>query len=104
MDDRPPRRALAGGLSRLERALRSRRARVAGAVLGLALLGLLLARLADLWGDRPPVLDDANWPLLALALVLTGTAMTCLALIWGPCLRSVGAEPPPGRYLASWPR
>ncbi|MDX6556506.1 MAG: glycosyltransferase 2 family protein [Miltoncostaeaceae bacterium] len=99
MDDRPPRRAL-GALSRLERALRDPRARVAGAVLGLALLGLLLLRLADLWGDRPPDLDDADWPLLALALAATGVAMTCLALIWGPCLRAVGAEPPRGLAAA----
>jgi uncharacterized membrane protein YbhN (UPF0104 family) len=100
VDDRPPRRALAGALSRLERALRSPRARIAGAVLGLVLLGLLILRLADLWGDRPPDLDHADWPLLALALAATGVAMTCLALIWGPCLRAVGAEPPRGLTAA----
>jgi len=100
VDDRPPRRALAGALSRLERALRDPRARVAGAVLGLALVALLLLRLADLWGDRPPDLDDADWPLLGLALAATGVAMTCLALIWAPCLRAVGSEPPRGLTAA----
>jgi uncharacterized membrane protein YbhN (UPF0104 family) len=80
----------------LRRLLASRAARLAGMFLGVGLIGLLLLRLAHLWHDHPVPLDDANWPLLALALAVSALAMAAYGAVWSLTLRALGSEPPRG--------
>jgi uncharacterized membrane protein YbhN (UPF0104 family) len=80
----------------LRRLLASRAARLSGMLLGVGLIGLLLVRLAHLWHDHPVPLDDANWPLLILALVGSALAMTAYGAAWPLTLRALGSEPPHG--------
>ena len=76
--------------------LASRAARLAGMLLGVGLIGLLLVRLARLWHDHPVPLDDANWPLLILALAGSALAMAAYGAVWPLTLRALGTEPPRG--------
>jgi uncharacterized membrane protein YbhN (UPF0104 family) len=64
--------------------------------LGLGLIALLLVRLAHLWHDHPVPLREANWPLLALALVASGLAMAAYGAVWPMTLHALGTEPPAG--------
>jgi uncharacterized membrane protein YbhN (UPF0104 family) len=80
----------------LRRLVSSRAARLAGTLLGVGLIALLLVRLAHLWDDHPVPLGDANWPLLVLALALSGLAMIAYGAVWPLTLRALGTEPPPG--------
>jgi uncharacterized membrane protein YbhN (UPF0104 family) len=83
-------------IARLRRVASSSAGKVAGALLGLAVIALLLKRLRDLWHQHPVPLDQASRPLLLLALVASFAAMTAYAMVWGPALRASGAEPVPG--------
>jgi uncharacterized membrane protein YbhN (UPF0104 family) len=87
-------------IARLRSLAGSPAGKVAGAVLGLLVLGLLLKRLRDLWHQHPVPLDQASRPLLALALVVSLAAMTAYAMTWGPALRAAGAAPVPGMLAA----
>ncbi|MEO8289669.1 MAG: lysylphosphatidylglycerol synthase domain-containing protein [Gaiellaceae bacterium] len=78
----------------------SRWARPLGTLLGLGLLAVLLLRLAHLWDEHPVPLGDANWGLLALALLLSGLAMAAYAAVWGTTIRATGVEAPPGLLVA----
>jgi uncharacterized membrane protein YbhN (UPF0104 family) len=79
--------------------LASRAARLAGMLLGVGLIGVLLVRLAHLWHDHPVPLDDANWPLLILALAGSALAMAAYGATWPLTLRALGTEPPRGLFV-----
>lgn len=83
-------------MNRLRRLLASRATRVAGVLLGFGLIALLLVRLVHLWHDHPVPLDEANWPLLVLALAASGLAMAAYGGVWPLTLRALGTDPPPG--------
>jgi glycosyltransferase 2 family protein len=87
-------------LGRLRAFGASRWARPLGTLLGLGLVALLLLRLAQLWNEHPVPLDDASWGVLALALVVSGLAMTAYGAVWGTTVRATGVEPPGGLLVA----
>jgi uncharacterized membrane protein YbhN (UPF0104 family) len=87
-------------VNRLRRLLESRAAHVAGTLLGLALIGLLVARLVDLWNEHPVPLEDSNWGLLVLGLAVSGVAMAGYGAVWPMTLRALGSEPPTGLLTA----
>jgi hypothetical protein len=87
-------------LSRLRGVLATRAARVLGTLLAVGLVALLLVRLAQLWNEHPVPLGDADWPLLVLALAVSGAAMTAYGAVWPTTFRALGAEPPAGLLAA----
>jgi uncharacterized membrane protein YbhN (UPF0104 family) len=87
-------------IARLRRLASSPAGKVAGAVLGLVVIGVLLQRLRTLWHGHPVPLDQASRPLLALALVASLAAMTAYAMTWGAALRAAGGAPVPGMVAA----
>jgi glycosyltransferase 2 family protein len=87
-------------LIRLRGLLASRAARVVGTLLAVGLVGLLLIRLTQLWNEHPVPLGDADWPLLVLALVFSGAAMTTYGAVWPTPVRALGGEPPAGLLAA----
>jgi hypothetical protein len=80
--------------------LASRVARVLGTLLAVGLVALLLVRLGQLWGEHPVPLDEANWPLVVLALAVSAAAMTAYGAVWPTTFRALGAEPPAGLLAA----
>ncbi len=87
-------------IERLRRLASSPAGKVAGALLGLAVLVLLMLRLRDLWDEHPVPLDEASRPLLVLAFIVSFLAMTAYALVWPAALRMAGATPVPGMLAA----
>jgi uncharacterized membrane protein YbhN (UPF0104 family) len=65
-------------------------------LLGVGLIAVLLLRLAHLWHDHPVPLDEANGPLLILALAGSGLAMAAYGAVWPSTIRALGSEPPRG--------
>lgn len=45
-------------------------------------------------------LDDADWGLLVLALVVSGLAMTAYGAVWGTTVRATGVQAPDGLLVA----
>jgi glycosyltransferase 2 family protein len=66
----------------------------------VGLLGLLLVRLTQLWNEHPVPLGEADWPLLVLALAVSGAAMTAYGAVWPITFRALGGEPPRGLLAA----
>jgi uncharacterized membrane protein YbhN (UPF0104 family) len=81
-------------IERLRRFAGSPAGRVAGGLLGLALLGLLVLHLVDLWSSHPVPLDQASVPLLVLAWFAALAAMTAYGLVWPAALRMAGGRSP----------
>lgn len=83
-------------LARCEALLRSPRVRVAGALLCLAIFGLIVVRLVGLWRDGALDLTGAHWPAVIAALVVHGAAVTAFGAVWPHAVRALGASPPRG--------
>jgi len=73
---------------------RRRIGNLVGIAIGLLGLGFVGIRLADDWPSVTEALSDANWWLVALALILGLAGMTTIGLNWHFILRDLGAEVP----------